>query len=132
MGQTLGRHAGDKENQPLDNGEKVTPAGTWLCLIFSTPIRARAERRHALYVAGNPLPDVVHLELSQTQLQSRRLILVGDVHGCGDELDILLHKCHFQQGADVLIFNGDVVNKGPKSTQVISKPPFPRDLHAML
>lgn len=40
MGQTLGRHAGDKENQPLDNGEKVTPAGTCLCLTSSPPIRA--------------------------------------------------------------------------------------------
>lgn len=69
-------------------------------------------------IAGNPLPDTVHLELSQAQLKSRRVILVGDVHGCLDELDILLHKCNFQQDSDILIFNGDIVNKGPKSVQV--------------
>lgn len=68
--------------------------------------------------AGNPLPHLIHAELSAAQLGAGRLIVVGDVHGCPDELKILLRKCQFQQGSDVLAFNGDIINKGPKSVQV--------------
>jgi len=68
--------------------------------------------------AGNPLPDLIHAELSAAQLGAGRLIVVGDVHGCPDELKILLRKCQFRQGSDVLAFNGDIINKGPKSVQV--------------
>ncbi|KAL0024272.1 hypothetical protein WJX79_001692 [Trebouxia sp. C0005] len=69
--------------------------------------------------AGNPLPHLIHAELSAAQLGAGRLIVVGDVHGCPDELKILLRKCQFQQGSDVLAFNGDIINKGPKSVQAI-------------
>jgi len=68
--------------------------------------------------AGNPLPHLIHAELSAAQLGAGRLIVVGDVHGCPDELKILLRKCQFQQGSDVLAFNGDIINKGPESVQV--------------
>ena len=71
---------------------------------------------HAL--AGNPLPDVIHAEVSAEQLGNGRVIMVGDVHGCCDELRMLLRQCNFLQGSDVLIFNGDMINKGPKSVEV--------------
>lgn len=69
-------------------------------------------------LAGNPLPHLIHAELSAAQLGAGRLIVVGDVHGCPDELKTLLRKCQYQQGSDVLVFNGDIINKGPKSVQV--------------
>ncbi|KAK9833235.1 hypothetical protein WJX74_011121 [Apatococcus lobatus] len=69
--------------------------------------------------AGNPLPEVIHAEVSAKQLGNGRIIMVGDVHGCCDELRTLLRQCNFQQGCDVLIFNGDMVNKGPKSVEVL-------------
>ena len=68
--------------------------------------------------AGNPLPKVLHVELSKAQIGSGRIIMIGDVHGCYDELRQLLVQCRFDQAADTLIFNGDMINKGPKSVEV--------------
>lgn len=49
----------------------------------------------------------------QNTLQSSlpRVIIVGDVHGCLDELKELLLKVNFQIGKDRLIFVGDLIGK---------------------
>jgi hypothetical protein len=44
-----------------------------------------------------------------------RTILVGDVHGCGDELGDLLDKVAYAQGSDTLALVGDLVARGPDS-----------------
>ncbi|AAZ11628.1 kinetoplastid-specific phospho-protein phosphatase, putative [Trypanosoma equiperdum] len=48
-----------------------------------------------------------------------RYIIVGDVHGCPEQLEELLLKVEFQQGKDCLIHVGDLVNKGPDSLAVV-------------
>lgn len=48
-----------------------------------------------------------------------RTIIIGDVHGCFDELEILLEKINYTSKKDELIFLGDILNKGPKSSEVI-------------
>jgi predicted MPP superfamily phosphohydrolase len=50
---------------------------------------------------------------------SGRVIIVGDVHGCYEELKLLLTECSFDEDHDLLIFVGDLVNKGPASVDVI-------------
>jgi bis(5'-nucleosyl)-tetraphosphatase (symmetrical) len=45
--------------------------------------------------------------------------LIGDVQGCFDELQALLAACHFHAAHDHIIFLGDLVNRGPKSLQVL-------------
>lgn len=47
-----------------------------------------------------------------------RVILVGDVHGCLEELQQLLMKCEATPERDLIILVGDLVNKGPNSVQV--------------
>lgn len=50
---------------------------------------------------------------------------IGDVQGCYDELRELLRALRFTADRDQLWFVGDLVNRGPKSTEVLR---FVRDL----
>lgn len=49
-----------------------------------------------------------------------RLLIIGDVHGMLDELKDLLGKADYNSSrGDRVIFVGDLVNKGPKSSGVV-------------
>jgi hypothetical protein len=47
-----------------------------------------------------------------------RVIAIGDVHGCIDELQSLLRECDYRPG-DLVVFLGDLVSKGPDSVAVV-------------
>jgi len=47
-----------------------------------------------------------------------RIISIGDVHGCIDELQDLLRLCDYRPG-DQVVFLGDLVSKGPDSISVV-------------
>ena len=51
--------------------------------------------------------------------RQRRLVIIGDVHGCKDELVRLLDKVSFDPATDHLIFTGDLLSKGPDSFGVV-------------
>jgi hypothetical protein len=48
----------------------------------------------------------------------QRTIIVGDVHGCADELQLLLRRCGHAKG-DRVVLAGDLVAKGPDSQGVV-------------
>jgi len=48
----------------------------------------------------------------------QRTIIVGDIHGCADELQLLLRRCGHTKG-DRVVLAGDLVAKGPDSQGVV-------------
>lgn len=49
----------------------------------------------------------------------RRLVFIGDIHGCSEDLDRLLKAVEFDSTKDHLVHTGDVVAKGPDSAAVL-------------
>ena len=45
--------------------------------------------------------------------------VIGDIQGCFDELKALLAVINYQEDTDELWFTGDLVNRGPKSLEVL-------------
>ncbi|OJD24686.1 hypothetical protein ACJ73_03948 [Blastomyces percursus] len=119
----------------------------WICLgswvgLVSPRLKEHTELSRALdmnardgalgWFGSNALPkfeDLVYLRSLDPALlpsentnnpQQKRLIVIGDVHGCLDELETLLQKAKFDpKNGDHLIFTGDLIAKGPKSTGVV-------------
>jgi bis(5'-nucleosyl)-tetraphosphatase (symmetrical) len=52
---------------------------------------------------------------------SVRTIVVGDVHGCLEELDELLRLVELRPGFDRLVFVGDLLDRGPDSLGVVRR-----------
>ena len=64
------------------------------------------------------LPSNVHITLQKEQLKNK-VIIIGDVHGCFEELNELLTECEYNENNCSVIFVGDLVNKGPYSVEVV-------------
>ena len=50
-----------------------------------------------------------------------RVIIIGDIHGCLEQFNNLLHKLKFHPEYDQLVLVGDLVNKGPDSIGVVKR-----------
>ncbi|RKF58167.1 putative metallophosphoesterase [Erysiphe neolycopersici] len=60
-----------------------------------------------------------YLPTSGVDGETRRLIVIGDIHGMKDEMDRLLDKVEFNLTRDHLILVGDLIAKGPDSAGVV-------------
>eukprot|EP00546_Thalassionema_frauenfeldii_P022153 CAMPEP_0178906544 /NCGR_PEP_ID=MMETSP0786-20121207/6886_1 /TAXON_ID=186022 /ORGANISM="Thalassionema frauenfeldii, Strain CCMP 1798" /LENGTH=729 /DNA_ID=CAMNT_0020578267 /DNA_START=927 /DNA_END=3112 /DNA_ORIENTATION=+ len=74
-------------------------------------------------IADSPYHGKLGLRLVDETIQRAkqrypRVIAIGDVHGCIDELQDLLRKCDYRPG-DLIVFLGDLVSKGPDSISVV-------------
>lgn len=58
---------------------------------------------------------------TQDTAGDRRLVFVGDIHGCKHELLKLLEKVGFNEKLDHLVAVGDVVTKGPENVAVLDE-----------
>ena len=72
-------------------------------------------------------PKIIHKILSKDEVKSR-IVIVGDPHGCLDELKLLLKKCNYDAMNTSLFIVGDLVNKGPYSAEVVK---FCREIGAL-
>jgi len=48
-----------------------------------------------------------------------RTIVIGDVHGCLEELEELMDKVNYQRGQDEIVFVGDLMDRGPDPVGVV-------------
>ncbi|KAL9187522.1 hypothetical protein ACHAXT_001625 [Thalassiosira profunda] len=63
-------------------------------------------------------PLLVDAAVERAKQNQPRVIVIGDVHGCIDELKALLKKCDYSPG-DLVVSLGDLVCKGPDSLSVV-------------
>lgn len=49
-----------------------------------------------------------------------RTLVIGDIHGCAAEFAALVAKCRYQQGQDRLVLLGDLIDKGPSPSSVVT------------
>lgn len=63
-------------------------------------------------------PSVPHKELRKPVLKDK-VIVIGDIHGCLDELKAILTKCEYDSASCSVVLVGDLVNKGPFSAEVV-------------
>ena len=63
-------------------------------------------------------PRLVETMEKRAKEHPPKVITVGDVHGCVDELQDLLRQCDYYPG-DLIVFLGDLVSKGPDSISVV-------------
>jgi hypothetical protein len=52
---------------------------------------------------------------------ARRTLVIGDVHGCLEELDALLRTLEYDQGRDRLVLLGDLLDRGPDGLGVVRR-----------
>lgn len=66
-----------------------------------------------------PSPYFVEISDITKEIGERNYIVVGDIHGCLDELIEMLETTGFNRDEDVLISVGDLIDRGPKIRETI-------------
>ena len=115
------------ESTPSSSSSLSSLSGAWGARVVEVREAAQAASAVSHTPRGSPVLSFVHgrLVLPPSPSQSSsvesdgRIILVGDVHGCEDELRALLSLACCSAG-DVVLLVGDLVNKGPSSVGVVA------------
>lgn len=88
----------------------LRPAARLLHLSAQPSAAGSAAAPALLTPHGNTAPPVVHAILDAASLKPGRLVIVGDIHGCVDELSRLLEE-HSVGANDNLVLVGDLVRR---------------------
>lgn len=89
-----------------------------LCILSS--INKILPFRYYTHSLNLPYPQCIHQCLDSTFLDSfEEVFVIGDIHGCYDELVTLLKNADVQKNSTLKLFVGDLVNKGPKNQEVL-------------
>lgn len=105
----------ERRNHPTLKPDKAATAIEYYFKNFQTPSRMEADE---ICVIGDapyytPVADV------RERIGDRRYIIVGDIHGCLDELQQMLAELSFRPEEDVLVSAGDLVDRGPKVKETL-------------
>lgn len=68
-----------------------------------------------------PLPKVCHKEIPDSVIGDRAVFVIGDVHGCLEEMCELMEKARSIEEDTLFVLVGDLTNKGPFSVGVVRK-----------
>jgi hypothetical protein len=70
-----------------------------------------------------PYPRTPHLVLGDDVIRGRRIVIIGDVHGCLEELDELLEDAKSRCGGQQILplFVGDLLTKGPYPLETMTR-----------
>ncbi len=68
---------------------------------------------------GLSLPSRIIQVLTEEDIGDRELLIVGDVHGCCNEVKEMMDTNNITKENTCVIFVGDLINKGPNSIGVI-------------
>ncbi|CAL1286618.1 unnamed protein product [Larinioides sclopetarius] len=91
-----------------------------VCFLHSINRLIPKPTRRYLHYYNIPLPQVLHRQLDSSFLeQFEEIFVIGDIHGCFDELVTLLDEANIVGDNVLKLFVGDLVNKGPKSIEVL-------------
>ena len=105
----------ERKNHPSLSAEKAEEAVTFFFRAFQTPSKKEADE---IEVIGQK-PYYVPVKDICEEIGNRRFLIVGDVHGCFDELMEMLNSLNFNAQEDVLISVGDLIDRGPKVKEVM-------------
>ena len=101
----------------------MAAAVRWLVHAIHYVFRRAAPRFYTRWIErtpyGLPFPARRHQVIAEADIAGRKLLIVGDVHGCYDELVQLLEENNARDPQICVVFVGDLMNKGPKSDQVV-------------
>lgn len=76
----------------------------------------------------SPYANLIRLKTYTPASDNRRIFVMGDIHGCLQEMNQLLEKIEFEPKYDVLVLTGDLVFRGKESVGVIQRA---RELQAL-
>ncbi|KAJ1624224.1 Metallo-dependent phosphatase-like protein [Pavlovales sp. CCMP2436] len=94
----------------------VAVLGLWAgCLLWTGWLLARSGLSSPL--AAN-IPPELHAALPDMPGR-QRVVIIGDVHGCIDELNRILVKVKYRPASDQIILLGDLVDKGPSVAALV-------------
>lgn len=110
----LQRIAGRKSH-PTVTSEGAADALQWYFNSFQVPSKLEVDE---VEIVGDP-PIFSPVKDICTEIGDRRFLIVGDIHGCLDELLQMLEERSFDLKDDVLITCGDIVDRGPKIRETI-------------
>lgn len=89
-----------------------------VCFLLSCLWRKKLVRKN---IHNIPLPRTCHQVLTEADIRGRNVFVIGDVHGCLDELNELMNVALAEDPNVIFIFVGDLVNRGPDSVGVVRK-----------